>query len=65
MWGPPISGRRLRIGTSSGREGERAMGQKLAWARVLPRGIFNFFPFSFSFLFCFLLIFGLKLANNF
>jgi hypothetical protein len=37
-----------------------AVGWKLAWAGVLPRSLFKFFPFSFSFLFCFLLIFGLK-----
>jgi hypothetical protein len=57
MWGPPVSGRTLKIDTGSGREGKRAMGQKLAWAGVLPRGLFNFFPFSFSFLFCFALNF--------
>jgi hypothetical protein len=41
----------------SGEKGEQAVGRKLAWAGVLPRGLFNYFPFSFSFLFCFALNF--------
>jgi hypothetical protein len=41
----------------SGEKGERAMGRKLAWAGVLPCGLFNYFPFSFSFLFYFSLNF--------
>jgi hypothetical protein len=40
------------------------VGWKLAWAGVLPRSLFNFFPFSFSFLFCFALILFEKLLQN-
>jgi hypothetical protein len=49
MWGPPVSGRRLRIGTGSGRERERAVGRIQSRAEVLPRGLLTFFLFSFSF----------------
>jgi hypothetical protein len=34
-----------------GEKGEWVVGRKLAWAGVLPRGLFSYFPFSFSFLF--------------
>jgi hypothetical protein len=47
-----------------GKEGKRAVGRKLAWAGVLPRGLFNFFPFLFLF-FSVLLEFCLKTCKNF
>jgi hypothetical protein len=54
---PPSAAGGWRNGTGSGGEGEGAMGRKLAWARVLPRGLLTFFLFFFLFLFCFLLNF--------
>jgi hypothetical protein len=63
---PLVSGWRERARTDSEEEGRWAVGRKLAWGGVLPRGLF-FNPIRFPF--CFLLLFLLNkpkmVLNNF
>jgi hypothetical protein len=48
-----------------GKERRRAMGRKLAWAGVLPRGLFQFFLFLFFFFFSFSVLLWIFLFENF
>jgi hypothetical protein len=60
MWGPPVGEGRGKNGKRFGWNPCWAVGSFSGWAKTVPRGLSSLFLFSFPFLFCFLLIFGLK-----
>jgi hypothetical protein len=60
MWGHPVSVRGKEGNNGSGREREMGCGLPSVVGQILSPRPFYSFPISFSFLFCFLLIFGLK-----